>query len=296
MQRAVVLTILLAVPVSASAQEAYTLKLPAAAKGDVSRVEFSMRQSFRLLKLDAFGNEIRDDLNEATSGLTYVDTILDQVAGQTTRFRRNFERVVQSANGSDPIPMPCHGKTVLVEVKDGTTQVTWEGGESVPDGFARQMEAVLKGSKENFAAFSRVDPLPGLPVKVGETWTVNISNLVSDCEAKHGCQVTGASGSATLQKVEKRGDSLFAVMLVKVQVPLKCIVQGERRISLQDGCGMTWESTYNFCIDGTSSALLTRNHFNFLTAGTAPEHHGLATRLRLETDVELTEARVPGAK
>ena len=92
----------------------------------------------------------------------------------------------------------CQGKTVLVETKDGKTQVTWEGGESVPDNFARQMELVLKGSKENFAAMSKIDPLPSLPVQVGESWTVSISNLISECEAKHGCEVKGASGSATL--------------------------------------------------------------------------------------------------
>jgi hypothetical protein len=291
MKRALVLAVLLSIPTAARSQESYSLKLPVAAKGDVSRVEFSIRQSFRLMKLDAFNNEIRSDVNDATSGLTYVDTILDQVGGQTTRFRRQFERAVQTVDGSDSIPMFCHGKTVLVEVKDGKTQVTWEGGDAVPDSFARQMEQVLKGSRENFAAFSKVDPLPALPVKVGDTWTVDISNLVSDCESKHGCEVKGASGSATLQKVETRGSSHFAVMTVKVHVPLKCIVQGEKRITLQEGCGMTWESTYDFCIDGTSSAFVTRNHFHFLTAGLAPEHHGLSTRLRLETDVDLNESR-----
>jgi hypothetical protein len=296
MRRALILTILLAVPTAATAQEGYTLKLPAAAKGNVSRVEFSFRQSFNLIKLDAFSNEIRNDTNDASSGLTYVDTILDQVNGQTTRFRRQIERAVQTVNGSDPIPMLCHGKTVLVEAKDGKTQVTWEGGESVPDNFARQMELILKGSKENFAVMSKIDPLPSLPVKVGETWTINISNLVSECEAKHGCEVKGASGSATLQKVEKRGGSLFAVMVVKVHVPLRCIVQGEKQITLTDGCGMTWESTYDFCIDGTQSAFATRNHFQFLTAGLAPEHHGLATRLRLEMEVDLRETRTPAAR
>jgi hypothetical protein len=158
------------------------------------------------------------------------------------------------------------------------------------------MELILKGSRENFASFCKVDPLPSLPVKVGETWTVNIANLVSECEAKHGCEVKGASGSATLLNVEKRGTSLFAVMSVKVHVPLTCIVQGDKRISLHDGCGMTWESTYDFCIDGTSTGFATRNHFHFLTAGTAPEHHGLSTRLRLETDVDLTESRTPAAQ
>jgi hypothetical protein len=292
MKRALILAVLLAIPRGAHAQDSYTLKLPAAAKGDVNRVAFSMRQSFGLIKLDVFGNEIRNDNNDATSALTYVDTILDQAGGQTTRFRRQFERAVQTVNGCQPIPMLCDGKTVLVEVKDGKTQATWEGGEMVPDSFAHQMELILKGSRDSFASFCKVDPLPSLPVKVGETWTVNIAKLVNDCEAKHGCEIKGASGSATLQKVEKRGASLFAVMSVKVQVPLTCIVQGDKRISLNDGCGMTWESTYDFCVDGTSTGFATRNHFHFLTAGTAPEHHGLSTRLRLETDVDLSESRM----
>jgi hypothetical protein len=283
MKRALALMLLLAVPCRVTAQENYTLQLPAAAKGDVSRVELSMRQSFRLLKLDALNNEIRNDTNLASSSLCYVDTILDQAGGQTTRLRRTFERAVQTVNDSNPVTMACHGKTVLVEMNDGKAQVTWEGGEQVPSAFAQQMEALLK-----------VDPLPKLPVKAGESWKVDIAGLVRDCEAKHGCDVTGATGSATLEKVEKRDGSLFAVMVVKVHVPLKRIVQGDKRITLQDGCGMTWESTYTFCIDGSSTAFSTRNHFSFLTAGTAPEHNGLSTRLRLETDVDLMETRAPG--
>ena len=77
-------------------------------------------------------------------------------------------------------------------------------------------------------------------------------------------------------------------------MPLTSIVQGDKHITLQGGCGMTWESTYDFCIDGTQSAIATRNRFHFLTAGLAPEHHGLATRLRLEMDVDLQETRTAG--
>jgi hypothetical protein len=294
MRRAIVLAILFAAPVSASAQEYYTLKLPLAATGDISRVEFSMRQSFRMLKLDAFSNEIRNDSSDGSTGLTYIDTILEQVDGKTTRLRREFERAVQSVDAGELVAMTCQGKTVMVEVKDGKTQVSWEGGNMVPDSFAQQMEAVLKGSKENLATLSKVDPLPKLQVKVGDSWTVDIAALIAECEAKHGCEVAGASGKASLEKVEKRDGKLFAVMVVKVQVPLKCITRGDKRISLNDESGMTWESTYNFCIDGSSTAFQTRNRFHFLTAGTAPEHSGLSTRLRLETEVELNETRAPG--
>jgi hypothetical protein len=294
MRPVLVLAVLAMFPLAACAQDTYNLKLPLAAKGDVSRVEFSMRQSFRLLKLDAFGNEFRNDSNDAGAGLIYVDTILDQSDQKTTRFRRHFERAVQTVDTSDPVPMACHDKTILVEVKDGKTQVMWEGGQMVPDSFAQQMEAILKGSKENFAALTKVDPLPKAPVKVGESWTIDIRDLVRECEAKHGCEVTDPSGTAVLEKVEKREGHLMAVMVVKVQVPLKCITQGDKRIALNNGSGMTWESTYEFCVDSSTTAFKTHNRFHFLTSGTAPERNGLSTRLRLETDVELSETRVPG--
>jgi hypothetical protein len=280
----------------AIAQEAYRLQLPAPAKGDVSRVVLSSRQSLRFLKLDAFGNEIRNDTTDSSANLTYTDTVLDQHDQKTTRFRRQFERAAQSVNNCDPVPMACEGKTVLIDTRDGKTQVTWEGGEVVSDSFVQQMEAAINNGKAQFAALSKVDPLPQWPVKEGETWSVDIANLIRDCESKHGCSITGATGTAKLEKVEKRGNSRFAVLSVRVHVPLKSIDQGDKHIALQEDSGMTWESTYDFCFDGTSTSFATTNRFSFLTAGRTPEHNGLSTRLRLETEVELSETRTPQQK
>jgi hypothetical protein len=282
------------VPAVATAQESYLLKIPAPDQNNVNRVECGMSQTFRMAKHDAFGQEYKSESSFASSHLVYIDTFLELKDGEVSRFRRHFNTATQCVKDDPAAVMSCEGKTVLVEIKDGKTQLRWENGEPPPSSFVAQVEALLKQGKGQLGEFAHVDVLPGFAVKVGQSWSVDVDALVRNCQEKQGCEIKGVKAEATLQKVEKREGSSFAVVLVKVHIPLKRIEQGKRAINLDDASGMTWEATYDFCCDGTCSALETRSHFHFLTDGRSPEESGLSTHLRLDTEVDLSERRTAG--
>jgi hypothetical protein len=287
------LALALALPAWAAAQPAYTLKIPEPATNDVNRVDCNVSQAFGLSKYDAFGKQYHDESTYTGSRLIYNDTILETVAGKITRFRRQFEVAQQSVRDDPAMVMACQGKTIIVENRDDKIALTWENGQPPPDGFVRQVEALLKGNKEQMGAFARVDPLPNGAVKAGDSWDIDIGALVRECQEKHGCEIKGAAAKAKLVAVEKRDIGTFAVVKVHVFVPLERIQRGERVLKLTSDSGMTWDATYDFCCDGTCSAFKSENHFRFMTTGNTPESSGLSTRVRLDTQIDLIESRSP---
>ena len=199
--RMLLATFLLAFPTLAFAQETYDLKLPPQGKGDVHRVSVDMEQTIGMQRLDTFGAAFNDRTSSQASRLAYVDEYLDADKDEITRFRRRFEIATESTDAAPPSFLAIHGKTVLVDRRTGTPQVNWEDGKPIGDGVAATLEDALKEGKEKLGAMASFEPLPGRAVKVGESWNIDISAIVKDCEDKHGCKLTGATGVGRLRQV-----------------------------------------------------------------------------------------------
>jgi hypothetical protein len=286
--------ILLTVPTLATAQETYTLKLPSQAKGDIRRVGFDMQQSIGVLRLDTFGSELGNRTSQSSSKLAYVDEIRDALNGQVTHYRRRFETATQTVNDANPAFLAIHGKSVVVDRRQGTPQLTWEDGKPASDGITGPMEDALKEGKDNLGAMSSFEPLPSRPVKVGESWNVDITAIVKDCEAKHGCKLTGATGVGTLKEVYKGANGSCAKVEVHIRVPLRTINNGDHSMDLAEGSGTALDAAYDFGLDGKDSYYASAMQMKFLATGSNPEGDGTQSRVRIELGIELREQRNSG--
>jgi hypothetical protein len=282
--------ILLAIPTVVTAQDAVALKMPLQVKGDVRRVVYDTDQSLSLLRLDMFGAELKQRASRVASQLTYVDECLDADRGDVKRFRRRFENATESVNDSNPAVLAIHGKSLLVDRGSGPAQITWEEGKPLSDGITGPIEAAIKEGKDKFGGIASFEPLPDRPVQIGESWNIDVSAIVKDCEAKHGCTLTGATGVGTLKEIYQGPKGRCAKVEVHIRVPLCTIKSSQREMALTDGSGTTLDGYYDFALDGDSFYSSTIR-MTFLATGRNPEADGTSTRLRMELAIDVKEQR-----
>jgi hypothetical protein len=287
-------TILLAIPTLATAQDAIALKMPPQAKGDVRRVVYDTDQTVRLQRLDMFGTEIKERASRVASQLTYVDECLDADNGEIKRYRRRFENATETVNDANPTILAIHGKTLVVDHRSGPPQIIWQDGKPLSDGITGPVEDAIKEGKDKLGGIASFEPLPDRPVKVGESWNIDVSAIVKDCEAKHGCKLTGATGIGTLKEVYQGAKGRCAKVEVHIRVPICTIKSGERQMALTDGSGTTLDAYYDFALDGSDSHYSSKIRMAFLATGRNPEADGTSTRVRMELGIDLKEERSTG--
>jgi hypothetical protein len=290
--RMLLATFLLAFPAVAFAQETFVLKLPPQGKGDVHRVSVDMEQTIGMQRLDTFGAALNDRTNNQISRLAYVDEFLDADKGEITRFRRRFESAIESANSAQPTFLPIHGKTLLVDRRNATPQVTWEDGKPITDGVAATLEDALKEGKDKLGAMASFEPLPGRPVTVGDSWNIDVSAIVKDCEDKNGCKLTGATGVGILRQIYPGAKGPCAKVEVKIRVPLHTIKNGDVVLALSDDSGSVLEAVYDFALGGTDSWYESTMHMTFKATGKNLERDGSTSRLRVDLAIDMKEQRL----
>ncbi len=289
--RSTLSALVLLIPSLATAQETYTLKTPPFAVGQTHRVSMSVVQTTGTIRLDPFGGQIKDRTSTFASQLTYLDQFLDVDKDKVARFRRKFENATETVNDSNPTQLAIHGKTVLVDHRGGARQVDWEDGRPSSDGVTGDMENALRDGKDKLACLASFEPLPGRPVRVGESWDIDISAIVKDCEAKHGCKLTGATGKGTLKQIYQGAKGPCARVEVNIHVPLSTVNNGDKQMQLNEGSGTFLNAVYDFALGGEEVAYASAMQLHFLAAGSSPEADGTATRIRIDLTVDLKENR-----
>ena len=283
--------LLLTMPALATAQETFTLKLPPKSNGDTNSVTFEMQQTIGTLRLDTFGVELKDRNSRHGSKLMYVDEWLDLDKGEVTRYHRRFDCATENVNDVPPVTLAIHGKTLLVDRRQGAPQLTWEDGKPASDGMSGPLEDALKDGKEKLGAMASFEPLPNRPVKVGESWTIDVSAIVKDCEAKHGCKLTGATGLGTLQEVTQGAEGPCARVEVHIYVPLRTIKTTDKVLELNAGSGTTLDAVYDIALTSGDSTFASAMQMKFLATGSNPESDGTTTRVRIELEIDFKEQR-----
>jgi hypothetical protein len=248
-----------------------------------------MRQSFRLLRLDTLGNDLSNRRTNMASALAYADEILDVDKGEITRYRRRFETATETLDDASPTELSVHGKTALVDMQGGKRQISWEGSEPISDSLTQHLEEAFKSGKDKLAGLASFEPLPDRPVKVGESWNIDVTAMVKQCETKHGCKLTGATGLGTLREVYQGAKGPCAKVDVRISIPLRTIKNGNRLIDLNEGSGSTLEATYDFALANSDSHFASTMCLNFQAAGSNAEVDGTTTRIRLEATIEAKE-------
>jgi|GEM_PF-3437854 len=229
------------------AQE-YTLKSKVDTQGDVNRV--STANSFRM---DVFaeneGKSVKISELKSTETMSFTETILTKKPGEkATQLRREYTAAVLDQGDGKKKTLAFQGKKLLIERKEGGYEFRFEGGD------------LLEGESVDFLKneFQMSDDLadpdtllrPKKPVKVGETWMLDIAPI-----AKNYARTTPvpldqakARGQGKLVKVYPQGGREFALIEVEIEIPLKTGPQGA--MTVMEGSKLSLKQKIDGAFDG----------------------------------------------
>jgi hypothetical protein len=193
---------------SASAEDAITFKTAIPKKGDKVKTTIEEKTnsttSFTVMGTEQKKDEIK------TKSLIYIEEVLENTGNSKTanKLKRTYEKAVLGKDGK-PTTLSVEGKTVLIE-KKGDKYIFTQDGEAV------QGEA-LKLLEDQFNKKDRIDDaafiFPKKPVKPGESWDVDSSDLVKALgETGMVMDKEKTTGKATLTKAYKKDGSQFGVI------------------------------------------------------------------------------------
>lgn len=241
------------------AQE-YSLKSKVEAQGDVNRV--STANSFHM---DVFaeneGKAVKISELKSTETMAFVETILAKKPGEkATQLRREYTAAVLDQGDGKKKTLAFHGKKLLIERNEGGYEFRFEGGD------------LLEGESVDFLKneFQMSDDLadpdtllrPKKPVKVGETWVLDMAPI-----AKNYARTTPvpldqakARGQGKLVKVYPKDGREFALIEVEIEIPLKAGPQGA--MTVMEGSKLTLKQKIDGAFDGKFGTQVFESHMN----------------------------------
>jgi hypothetical protein len=244
---------------AARADETYAIKFKEPGKGDVTQVDSTDKSDSHNQLLDSAGKLLTDPNGKASLDsaetvekvAAYRETVLEKEPGklQPTRLERHYDRA-QVKTGGKTRDLPYQGKTVLIEKKDGKYHFrVKDGAELEGDDAAQLDEEFNKGSDEEFLkAF-----LPGKAVAVNDSWKIDMGPLVTAYARANKLDIDAdkAEGKGKLVKVYEKDGARFGVLEVHLELPLKGMGEGNKKLPLQAGSKWTMDVSADGCIDGS---------------------------------------------
>lgn len=234
--------------VSAAGQEAVTIKVTKAGAGDQVRVTKLDKMTSKLTFAAGGKSESKDEVE--SKFIVYVDEVITASAdgGKPVKVRRTYEKY-EAAKGGKDLGGPPLNTPILIEKKGGKYSAE---GKGLDAGFAAKIAAEFD-SNAGGAGVEKL--LPGKPVKVGETWKVDVAKLpgIAGDTGKMVVDGEASSLSGKLVKTYKKDGKLFGVLEYTGDIVIKSL--GEKSpLKLKNGSTMGLKFNVDACIDGTSPA------------------------------------------
>jgi hypothetical protein len=244
------------------ADESITLKVKKPAKGDVVK---ETKTTTETVKVTVMGT---DQNQEAVTKLVYTEEVLEKPAGakRPTKLKRVYE-TAEIAKQGEKEDLGLVGKTVLVEKSGDGYKVTVDGQEP-----AVVAAVVLKKEFRKEKEVTDEHFLPKTPVKVGDTWKIDMAPLAKDAAGELEMDADKSSGTAKLTKVYDKGGHKFGIVEVTLDLAVNKIgEEGGQSIELKAGSKLTATAVMDFCIDGTAgggtSKMTVKGDFSGTTMG-----------------------------
>jgi hypothetical protein len=238
---------------------AYTIKVKEPGKGETVLVERTEAFTNSTKIEDAVGKALQDDTSKGVATASYKETILQQEGKKKpTKLRREYAKA-QLKVGDKSIDLPYNGKTVLIEKQqDNKYRFQIENGPELTGPEAESLSKEFNsgaGGEDNFDLEKHL--LPKAPVKVNDTWKLDMAALSKDFGSNTQMEVDAskASGTGKLLKVYQKDGKSFGELHFLIDMPLKTI-PGEKgmKLDLKAGSKATIDVTLDVCIDGSSVA------------------------------------------
>lgn len=219
-----------------------------------------------------------EDVREKS--LVYTDEILENPKNEAraTKMKRTYEKARITEKGK-PVVLDVEGKTVLIEKSGEAYKFTVDGKALTGDSQKLLSDEFGKGDKKD----PRQVMLPKGAVKPGETWKIDVAELVK-MMGPDGPQLAKDKVVATgkLVKTYQQGGKQFGVVEYAVDAPITGL-GAKDGFTVKDG-KLTLTMNGDGCIDGTSPSGKTETGMKFIIAGTS-------SGIDVKVDVDLKESR-----
>jgi hypothetical protein len=226
-----------------------TLKLKKPGPGE-SVKETKTETSKTKIKISVMGMD-QTMTEEGQARFEYTDKVIarPEKAAKPTELERTYAKAEVTKNGTKE-DLGLAGKTVHIK-KAGDKYTFTVGGKPVEGKAAEVLTKEFDGKSQS----SEQDFLPGKPVKVGETWTVDV--LKASAELADGGLVIDkdkSKANGKLVKVEDKGGRKFGQIVVTMDLTVSKIKPKDQpEIPLKDGSKLAIEVLMTGCIDGTEA-------------------------------------------
>jgi hypothetical protein len=258
-------------PALVQAQETYTIKVKVGGQGVMTIVAKEELTDNRSVITLGDGKTIKQ-ADAKKELVKYRQTIIEQEAGQRpTKLSRVYEQAVTvKPDGKTIIKEEAyHGKTLLIEKKDGKPTFQIEGGAALS---AKEAAGLAKEfAKKGDPAQDWELAAPKKPVAVGDSWKIEkkgIKKLIGADEDDETivADFDKATGTGKLVKAYKKDGKQFGVMQFDVVVPLIKAAQ----LEFKPGGKVAVKLTADVCIDGSADTGVMRGNMSMKGEATGP--------------------------
>ena len=181
---------------------------------DVDRQIESMKFS------DAAGKLLDEEKLSETSEEVHTETVLEKGDKQPRKFKVNYEKASLTKGGM-AVARSYQGRTILFELKDGKYQATAEGQPAL---LAKDLEELAKKATDHLKSPDEELFMPGKPVNVGDSWTIDSKVLAAlDFTKEAELDTAKSKAEAKLVKAYIKNGKQFGVIAVDMKLLLKAV-------------------------------------------------------------------------
>jgi hypothetical protein len=233
-----------------AADDAYTIKLYKAKKGDKTENE-KTEDGKNNISITVMGMNMKQEVASGKKEI-YTEEILEKKDGdrKATKLARTYASAEKSEK-DETTKFAYAGETVLIEKKGDKYEFSVKGKalkeDEAPDLYKSFNKAEDEPQSEDFLSKD--------PVKVGETWKLpadkseKIFKTLGDEKMKLDAKKSNISGK--LLKAYKKEGAQFGTLEITIEVFVTEIDLGGEFAKTKAGSKMTIKATIDTCIDGT---------------------------------------------
>jgi hypothetical protein len=232
------------------AQQTYTITLKKLEKGDVT--QYTRRDVNTTTVRVSVDDQVLPEQKHVEEELnTFKSTVID--TGKSRRpasQRRQYERAISKKDGNESRYV-YHGKGVVIEKKGEKYVFIMDGGRELSEADATALTKEFNAKKSELDLEEAI--LPKKLVSVGESWKIDMKPIVADLDNSGSLRFdpNRATGTGKLTKVYRQSTRQFGVMEIKLDLPIKAMMQGDKEVAADPGSKATMTITFDACIDGS---------------------------------------------
>ncbi len=284
------LLLAVALPVTA-ADDAYTIKLYKDKEGDVTK-KTTVKKTEGTVSF-AVGDMKGNEKQKGKEEVVYTEEILKWPADakRATKFSRTYEKVDKTSDRGEEVKSFLAGKTVVVDRSKDKPAFTVDGKPPTDDQ-QKELDAEFGEEKSDF---DKHDMLPGKPVKVGDTWTLDKKKVLAALgeKTKFGFDEEKSSFTGKLVKAAMKDGALHGTIEFNLKFALTDFPLGPNMAAATEaGSVMTIKASIDCCLDGTVAGEKSDITMTMLVKAKLP----MDGKLEIDSTVSGTETEVPVKK